>query len=500
MVKNSNENGNDVFAVGLKDGKSQISVLPIRWDKPEVIANLFSTEIDNVGVDSITVGEDNNNYLVLYHSIYRSSYPIVLLAKYVTEANGDIMIVSVGEDDLKFVPYVQEKYLMQDIAPTISIKAKENWSWSKEEAELLTQLGYACEKGTFVEQDYKAALQFYQLAGKAGDNQGLSNLAWMYQNGLGIEKDVRKAIKIYEKAADAGNTTAMINLGNIYEYGELGEPDYKKCFKWYKKAAESGDNKGLFNYANCYHWGYGTRKSYKKAFPIFKQLADEGYEGACFYVGLYYQDGLGRAKDYEQARRYYRRGALADDAYCFNQLGAMYAKGQGVKKDINAALDYYQEAARLGDWLAYTNIGWSYENGDIGEADIEMAKKYYKTAAEQGEKNAQEALKRLDADEEHNASQTDEHISAESQPEKKYYLINDSLVGKMESGGYYLYQDGEWKADDKCEIMDRLHGYDPSEPPDSPYGFGNSSIMNEIREISEEEAQELIQKKDSDAT
>ncbi|MCD7774814.1 MAG: sel1 repeat family protein [Clostridiales bacterium] len=404
VIKNSNEYGNDVFAFGLKNGKSQISVLPVRWDEPEVIANLFSTEIDNVGIDSITVSEDNNNYLVLYHSIYRSSYPRVLLAKYITEENGDMIMVSVGEDDLKLVPYVRKKYFMQDIAPTISIKAKENRSWSKEEAELLTQLGYACEKGTFVEQDYKAALQFYQLAGKAGDDQGLSNLAWMYQNGLGTEKDVRNAIEIYEKAAAAGNTTAMINLGNIYEYGELGEPDYKKCFKWYKKAAEFGDSKGLFNYANCYHWGYGTRKSYKKAFPIFKQLADEGYEDACFYVGLYYQDGLGIAKDYEQARRYYRRGALADDAYCFNQLGTMYAKGQGVKKDVNAALDYYQEAAGLGDWLAYTNIGWFYENGDIGEADIEMAKKYYKTAAEQGEENAQEALKRLDADEEHNAS------------------------------------------------------------------------------------------------
>lgn len=83
---------------------------------------------------------------------------------------------------------------------------------------------------------------------------------------------------------------------------------------------------------------------------------------------------------------------------------------------------------------------------------------------------------------------------------KKYYLINDYLVGKEDSGKYYLYQDGEWRTDDKCEIMDRLLGYDPTEPPDSPYGFGNSSIMNEIRKISEEEAYELIQKKKIDAT
>ena len=40
--------------------------------------------------------------------------------------------------------------------------------------------------------------------------------------------------------------------------------------------------------------------------------------------------------------------------------------------------------------------------------------------------------------------------------------------------------------------MDRLVGYDPSEPPDSPYRFGNGSIMAQMDEISYERAKELI--------
>ena len=34
-------------------------------------------------------------------------------------------------------------------------------------------------------------------------------------------------------------------------------------------------------------------------------------------------------------------------------------------------------------------------------------------------------------------------------------------------------------------------GYDPTEPPGSPYAIGNMSIMDEIEEITSEKAMEL---------
>ena len=72
-----------------------------------------------------------------------------------------------------------------------------------------------------------------------------------------------------------------------------------------------------------------------------------------------------------------------------------------------------------------------------------------------------------------------------------YYLILDSLVGKQENGSYYLFKDDKWCPDTRNSIMDRLMGYDPTEPPGSPYGFGSGSIMDEIEEISYEKAMEL---------
>ena len=75
--------------------------------------------------------------------------------------------------------------------------------------------------------------------------------------------------------------------------------------------------------------------------------------------------------------------------------------------------------------------------------------------------------------------------------ETRYYLILGRRLGKKDGGKYFLLKDGAWEQDNNNEIMDRLMGYDPSEPPGSPYGIGNTSIMNEIEEISYEQASVL---------
>ena len=74
----------------------------------------------------------------------------------------------------------------------------------------------------------------------------------------------------------------------------------------------------------------------------------------------------------------------------------------------------------------------------------------------------------------------------------RYFLIWDRIVGKREGGMDYLFRNGKWETDDEWIIMDRLVGYDLSEPPDSPYRFGNGSILAEMEEISCERAMELL--------
>ncbi|MBE5850310.1 MAG: hypothetical protein E7298_09155 [Lachnospiraceae bacterium] len=76
-----------------------------------------------------------------------------------------------------------------------------------------------------------------------------------------------------------------------------------------------------------------------------------------------------------------------------------------------------------------------------------------------------------------------------------FYLIYDHLLGKKESGEYFLFENGQWIMDTESIIRDHLAGYDPSEPADSPYAIGCTDIMDEIREISQDEAKELMEEK-----
>ncbi len=74
---------------------------------------------------------------------------------------------------------------------------------------------------------------------------------------------------------------------------------------------------------------------------------------------------------------------------------------------------------------------------------------------------------------------------------KRYYRILKRTAGKEEDGRYYIFRNGAWQSDDANEIFGRLIGYDPSEPPDSPYAVGSTDILDTIEEISSMEAIKL---------
>ena len=67
-----------------------------------------------------------------------------------------------------------------------------------------------------------------------------------------------------------------------------------------------------------------------------------------------------------------------------------------------------------------------------------------------------------------------------------YYLIRERRLGKSQEDGYYLYDNGQWIVDERNVIIDHLMGFDPND--DSFYGFENAQIMDEMEEITEEQA------------
>ena len=96
----------------------------------------------------------------------------------------------------------------------------------------------------------------------------------------------------------------------------------------------------------------------------------------------------------------------------------------------------------------------------------------------------------------------DTHMKAEhmkgTPSDKKitYYLLWGWQVGKREESKHhcadYLFEDGKWVSDKEQVIMDHLVGFDPTEPEDSPYRIGSTSVLTEMEEISEQRAMRYI--------
>lgn len=58
----------------------------------------------------------------------------------------------------------------------------------------------------------------------------------------------------------------------------------------------------------------------------------------------------------------------------------------------------------------------------------------------------------------------------------------------------YSASEGKW-VNGNHELSDSRVGFDPSEPEDSPYRYGNVSCMDDITEITKEEAEKFIDSK-----
>lgn len=78
---------------------------------------------------------------------------------------------------------------------------------------------------------------------------------------------------------------------------------------------------------------------------------------------------------------------------------------------------------------------------------------------------------------------------------RTYYYISDlNKVGKEEEFIPYIYDKIRgWVVDQSNILMDRILGYDDTEPEDSTYRIGNLDRLDRIIEITEEEALRKIE-------
>ena len=82
-------------------------------------------------------------------------------------------------------------------------------------------------------------------------------------------------------------------------------------------------------------------------------------------------------------------------------------------------------------------------------------------------------------------------IDGDKEMDYKFYLINEKRLLCSNKSDTYELDDGKWIKANYSEIGDKLMGYDSSEKG-SLYGIGNTDVLSEIKELTREQAIELV--------
>ena len=129
--------------------------------------------------------------------------------------------------------------------------------------------------GYLKQKEYIKALKEFKPLAEQGHVPSQMNLGWMHHKGLGVEQNYKTAIKWYEMAANQDNEDAQHTLGNLYRNGEGKKDavtkDLNKAMYYYKKASDNGFPYSTFTIGVMYEKGEGVNKSIKNATKWFKK-------------------------------------------------------------------------------------------------------------------------------------------------------------------------------------------------------------------------------------
>jgi hypothetical protein len=172
--------------------------------------------------------------------------------------------------------------------------------------------------------------------------------------------------------------------------------DYKEAIKWFEKSVEQGDILGQTYLGFMYYQGLGVSQDYNQAAEWFAKAAEGNEPIGQNYLGLLYEQGIGGlGKNYENAAYWYLQAANQNLAPAQFNLAYMYERGLGVEKNYKQARQWYEKAAEKQHTMAQLYLGSMYEHGLGIAKNNKEAIKWYQKAALQGNKNAQDALRRI---------------------------------------------------------------------------------------------------------
>lgn len=147
--------------------------------------------------------------------------------------------------------------------------------------------------GKKTKQDYRKALELYELAARQGDPEAQFIAGGMYYTGKGTEPDFKKAFELLSDAAEQGKTSpeAQVALAEMYINGMVIPQNYAKALNLFSLAAEAGLKDAQNELGFMYYVGKGVEKDFDKAFEWFRKAAYQGDTLAQFNTGMIWYMG-----------------------------------------------------------------------------------------------------------------------------------------------------------------------------------------------------------------
>lgn len=252
-------------------------------------------------------------------------------------------------------------------------------------------MGYLHARGFGVQQNFTRAAEYFAVAAKRENADGLYYLGVMLLQGLGVRKNVHEALANFKRAALQHHLAAAYQLARMEHKGIGTKPDFLKATILYKAVAERGPWGALLRWA---HTNYLTR-DYPTSLLLYSRAAELGYEVAqsnAAWLLDKFQKGSGcvggsgrRCKDnerHERSHRLWRHASEQGNVQASLLIGDAYFYGRGTKKDLERAVEAYRRASDYRNAQAMFNLGFMYEHGLGLPSDEHLAKRWYDSSLE----------------------------------------------------------------------------------------------------------------------
>ena len=277
-------------------------------------------------------------------------------------------------------------------------------------------------------------IQLTLLRGRAerGDAQAQLDLATIFSLGTpGVDADSVEAAKWFRKAAEQNLPVAQLDLGICYESGRGVQKDEVEAVKWYSKAANQDYAQAQYNLGVCYDQGKGVEKDDVKMIFWYRRAALQNHTSALYNLGVCHQNGRGVERNEVEAAKCYRKAAEQNCANAQYNLACSYVDGKGVTRDEVQALDWYRKAAEGGHATAQYNLGVSFKVGKGVQVDEVEAYKWMLLAGAQGDVDAKQASRDLEAELRPSERAEGQKRASEFKPREGVILvIEDSMQDK----------------------------------------------------------------------